>query len=82
MTLFWWLFWVAIVALLLATGWPRGRASMRAEDTAIDTLRQRYAAGEIDETEYRERLAVLRGGPRRNAPPPPPRTDQGTHAAA
>jgi hypothetical protein len=31
------------------------------ERSAIDTLRDRYAAGEIGEEEYHQRLAVLRG---------------------
>jgi putative membrane protein len=57
MHLFWWLFWLALVALLLTTGWPRSRIDAR--DAAIDALRTRYAAGEIDEEEYQERLAVL-----------------------
>jgi putative membrane protein len=57
MHLFWWLFWLALVVLLLSTGWPRSRIVLR--DGAIDALRTRYAAGEIDEEEYQERLAVL-----------------------
>jgi len=61
MHLFWWFFWLAIVALLLATGWPRSQTVRRdaGRDAAIDALRTRYAAGEIDEEEYRERLEVL-----------------------
>ncbi|HEX3766032.1 MAG TPA: SHOCT domain-containing protein [Kofleriaceae bacterium] len=59
MHLFWWLFWLSIVVLLVATGWPRSRISVR--DPALDALRTRYAAGEIDEEEYQERLAVLIG---------------------
>lgn len=59
MHVFWWIFWIALVMLLAVTGWPRSR--MSASDRAIETLRARYAAGEIDEAEYRERLAVLQG---------------------
>ena len=59
MHLFWWFFWLAIVVLLLATGWPRSQIVAR--DAALDALRMRYAAGEIDEEEYQERLAVLIG---------------------
>jgi putative membrane protein len=58
MHLFWWIFWIALVVLLASTGWPR---SYTTRDTAIDTLRTRYASGEIDAAEYNERLAVLRG---------------------
>lgn len=59
MHLFWWLFWIGIVVLLVATGWPRARTSAR--DPALDALRTRYAAGEIDEEDYQERLLVLTG---------------------
>lgn len=70
MHLFWWIFWIAIVVVLVSTGWPRSYG--RPRDRAIDTLRSRYAAGEITEAEYRERMAVLQG-----AKPP----DRDIHAA-
>lgn len=75
MHLFWWFFWLAIVVLLLATGWPRSRMIARdtGRDAALDALRMRYAAGEIDEEEYQERLAVLTTS--RAAPRPPDRGD-------
>lgn len=78
MHLFWWFFWLAIVVLLLMTGWPRSRIVVRdagrdtGRDAALDALRMRYAAGEIDEEEYQERLAVLTGTGRA-APRPPDR---------
>ncbi len=74
MHLFWWFFWLAIVVLLLTTGWPRSRIAARdtMRDAAIDALRTRYAAGEIDEEEYQERLSVLTGTSRA-APRPPDR---------
>ncbi len=59
MHLFWWLFWIGIVVLLVATGWPRAQISAR--DPALDALRTRYAAGEIDEEDYQERMLVLTG---------------------
>ena len=66
MHLFWWFFWLAIVVLLLTTGWPRTRvvAPGAGRDAALDALRMRYAAGEIDEEEYQERRAVLTGASR------------------
>lgn len=76
MHLFWWFFWLALVVLLLSTGWPRSRMTMR--DAAIDALRTRYAAGEIDEEEYQERLAVLAGMGRTGARAP----DRGHRADA
>jgi putative membrane protein len=62
MHVFWWFFWIVLVVLLASTGWPRSHVNAR--DGAIETLRSRYAAGEIDEAEYRERLGVLRGAKR------------------
>ena len=63
----WWLFWIAVAgflawAVVSAIGSsgsddPRGPSS---RETPEDTLRRRYAAGEIDEEEFRERLRVLR----------------------
>jgi putative membrane protein len=74
MHLFWWFFWLAIVMLLLTTGWPRSRTVTRdaGRDAALDALRMRYAAGEIDEEEYQERLAVLAGTSRPAPAPRPP----------
>jgi hypothetical protein len=46
-----------LVVLLVWTGWPRSFTSTR--DRAIDTLRNQYAAGEIDEAPC-ERAAALR----------------------
>ena len=64
MHLFWWIFWVVIIALLLFSPWPTRLLTRR--DTAIEVLRRRFAAGEITEEEYRQRLAVLGG---QGAPP-------------
>ena len=61
----WWplipLFWLAFIAIIfVALGrfgrrrWHRGSYAGEAR------LAERYAAGEINEAEYRERLAVLR----------------------
>ncbi|HEX2692342.1 MAG TPA: hypothetical protein VHN14_37300 [Kofleriaceae bacterium] len=68
MHLFWWIFWIVLLGLLLTTGWPRSRVRARVDDDAIDTLRNRYAAGEIEEIEYFQRLAVLRGVKSPHAP--------------
>ena len=48
-------------------GW---RTSGPAAPQAEQILAERFARGEIDETEYRTRLATLRGGP--GVPPNPP----------
>ena len=39
-----------------------GRRSAPPEPDAVELLRRRFAGGEIDEAEYRQRLAVLEGG--------------------
>ncbi len=60
--LLWWaLVVVAIVALLR---WTRGRDPQRPSagpDRALDTLRERFARGEIDAEEYEARRRVLGG---------------------
>ena len=64
--------WLLPVLLLLAAGavvlvmaGNRGvTRSAPAPESAEELLRRRYAAGEIDAEEYRERLATLRAGAR------------------
>lgn len=54
------LFWAAVI--LLAVWLVRGfvpAAAPESRDTAIETLRRRYAAGEIDATEYEQTRQVL-----------------------
>lgn len=56
---FWWIFWLVILALavwVFAGGWG-GRPDGR--ETPLETLRRRYASGEISTQEYEERKAVL-----------------------
>ncbi len=76
MMLFMVLFWVVVVVGVLFSlrhfrhdhhhhhaGGPRWRAGGPVGDgRAEDILRQRFAAGEIDEAEFRARLALLREG--------------------
>jgi putative membrane protein len=65
----WWLFWVAT---LLVIGWAfvrlgadrsESHRSVLRKESAEETLRQRFAAGEIDEEEYTRRMRVLREAP-------------------
>ena len=56
---FWWIFWVIVmvgVVLALARG-AGGRA--RERETPLETLRRRYARGEVGTQEYEERKAIL-----------------------
>ena len=66
MHMFWWIFWLALTAVLLFGAWPKHAVR---RDGALDALRRRYAAGEISDEEYHHRLAVLAG--REHAPPAP-----------
>ena len=61
--IFWWCGGMRFVAVASRRA-RRGLASARREDSALTTLRERFARGEIDRDEYEERRAVLRGRPR------------------
>jgi putative membrane protein len=61
----WWplfpLFWIAFIVVILAVFGRFGRRRWHSGSYAGESrLAERYAAGEINESEYRERLAVLR----------------------
>jgi putative membrane protein len=57
------LFWVMLIAavVVLVRYLSRGTGSS-GRGSAERILAERYARGEIDEQEYRQRLGVLRGG--------------------
>ena len=58
---FWW--WVFPLLILGVIGWMMWRPTRSLQDgskQAEKIARRLYAAGEIDEAEYRERLSVLR----------------------
>jgi len=59
------LFWIIVLGLVFAFAGRRWRRAAWAERTqgarsAESTLAERFAQGDIDETEYRARLEVLR----------------------
>lgn len=63
----WWIFWLVVAGFLIwavvsAVGGDGSTdAPPRSErESPEEALRRRYADGEIDEEEYRERLRVLR----------------------
>lgn len=62
MVLFWVLIVVGIIALIrfTTTGGDRVRAVPQHPESPEQLLAARFARGEIEETEYRQRLAVLR----------------------
>ena len=67
MVLFWALIILGIVAVIrYSSGGPQDtRAPHGDTPTPEQLLSARFASGDIDETHYRERLAVLREGIRR-----------------
>jgi putative membrane protein len=56
------LFWILVIGLFIFIGRRAWRRNHRwaAAQGGEGVLRERYARGEIDETEYRKRLEVLR----------------------
>ncbi|WP_345048302.1 SHOCT domain-containing protein [Arthrobacter methylotrophus] len=59
------LFWILVIGFFILFGrqmWRR-KHDWAATQGAESVLRERYARGEIDETEYRQRLEVLRAHP-------------------
>ncbi|HZD18006.1 MAG TPA: SHOCT domain-containing protein [Actinomycetota bacterium] len=64
----WWIFpfaWIVLIALFWTFAWRGHWWGRRAESwhdarSPESVLGERYARGEIDEQEYRSRLAVLR----------------------
>ncbi len=63
MVLFYGLVIVGVITMVRYLG-RRDRSIATARPTAEQVLAERFAQGEIDEQEYRQRLDVLRGGPR------------------
>lgn len=58
---FWWFpFWLLWLALLGAAIWFVARRTRRPDRSATHILAERYARGELDTEEYRERLSELR----------------------
>jgi putative membrane protein len=61
MTLFWILLVVALV-LLIKTLWSsETKSGQKRETTALDILKERYARGEIDKTEFDQKKHDLGG---------------------
>ena len=59
--IFWWFITIAIVVLVIVQGIRRtGATGEPSRSSAKEILRQRYAASDIDKTDYEERLKELR----------------------
>jgi putative membrane protein len=59
MGFFWWMFWIAAIAIFFALATPVRRGRGRLYDDPISILRRRYAAGEITTEEYEDRKSRL-----------------------
>jgi putative membrane protein len=57
---------IAAVVWAFITATRSGRTSFPRDHTAEDVLHERFARGEIEADEYRERLETLRHGSRTN----------------
>ena len=63
-----WTWWVFLALGVVLVVWLIARANRqsREAESAEELLRRRFGAGELDEAEFRERLAALRRGGLRN----------------
>jgi putative membrane protein len=55
-----WLLWLSLIGLLIFLFARRGRSRTGGDSSAEAILGERYARGEIDAEQYRERLDELR----------------------
>lgn len=56
------IFWGIVIALIvLAVRWFSESGTRTSHRDAMETLRERFAAGDIDEEEYQRRKRVLEG---------------------
>ena len=53
----WWILWVLLIFWIIFTPYRWGRT--QSSDSAMDILRERYARGEIDKTEFDARKKDL-----------------------
>jgi putative membrane protein len=59
---FMWIFWVAIMVVVIALAWlytGKGKRSENSVPSALEVLKQRYAKGEINKDEYEEKRKDL-----------------------
>ena len=60
----WWLFWIALLVLVVVAIWRllqrgNGAASHGSGESPLEILERRYARGEIDQQEYEEKKRDL-----------------------
>jgi putative membrane protein len=59
MSFLWWVFWVIVLVAFFSLLTPIPRSRVRNYEQPLETLRRRYAAGEITTEEYEDRKARL-----------------------
>ena len=57
MHLLWWIFWIAMLAIIFFTPWVSTKRSSKS--SLLHTLRKTYAEGKITTEEYEERKRFL-----------------------
>lgn len=59
MHLIWWIIWIVVIIWIFATPWdiPGQRTK---KDTPLDTLKKRFARGEITKEEFEEQKSFLK----------------------
>ncbi len=57
MHLLWWIFWIAMLAIIFFTPWGSTRRSSKS--SLLHTLQKTYAEGKITTQEFEERKKVL-----------------------
>ncbi len=56
----WWIFWVALIGVLVYYAWGRpGEQRRRPRETPQEVLQRRLASGEVSPEEYEKRKALL-----------------------
>ncbi|MFZ2648762.1 MAG: SHOCT domain-containing protein [Burkholderiaceae bacterium] len=56
----WWIFWLALIGVIVFYGWGRrGEQRRPPRETAHEVLQRRLASGEIAPEEYEQRKALL-----------------------
>jgi len=58
MHLFWWCAWLLLLLWIFAIPYPIPGQRIK-KDTPLDILKKRFAAGQIDQEEYREKKKIL-----------------------
>lgn len=72
MHLFWWIFWLGLIAVAFGTVTPVPKSQFRSGEGALDILRRRYAAGHLSTEDYERRKFVLeRDDPASSVSTPP-----------